>query len=388
MLRWLKCARNRRWFVALALIAGLLAVCGCRTLKFYGQAIAGQYEIFSKRQLVTEVLTNPTTSAELRLQLELLQRLLAFAETELNLPAENQYGTYVDLQRKFVVWNVQAAPQFSLEPKTWWYPFVGRLEYRGYFRKQGAEDLAEQLREDGYDVFVGGVEAYSTLGFFRDPVLNTFIHREESELAEVIFHELAHQRLFARGDTDFNEAFATVVGEEGARRWLQSQGKTNLLADYEIALQRNGQFVRLIMSTRAELEKVYGDTRDEDGKVKAAKQLPAPTEELLARKRQMFENLQARYRALRAEWDGFSGYDAWFARELNNAQLNTIANYYDYVPGFVALLKLKEGNLEQFYNAAEELSRKPRDERHEWLRTLAAAATNNTAAAESLNVER
>ena len=261
----------------------------------------------------------------------------------------------------------------SLEPKTWWYPMVGSLEYRGYFSERGAQDYAADLRREGYDVFVGGVDAYSTLGWFKDPVLNTFIFREEPELAEVVFHELGHQRLFARGDTDFNEAFATVVGQEGARRWLRSQGNTNSYNEYLISRRRNEQFVRLIMDTRARLEKIYGDTRDKDGKLRAAKKLPASTDELLSAKRQVFADVQTRYTELKTEWGGYAGYDRWFAREMNNAQLNTIANYYDYVPGFEQLLTLKGNDLEKFYAAAEELSNKPQEERHQWLRNIAAA---------------
>lgn len=366
-----KLRRGRRWTLLVLLLVFLAAVCGCRTLRFYGQAIKGQYQIFANQTPIEEVITNRATSSELRTQLELVQKLRDFADEELRLPVDGHYRKYVDVHRPFVVWNVQAAPKFSLEPKTWWYPLVGRLEYRGYFSKHGAEDLAGRLKNDGYDVFVGGVEAYSTLGFFKDPVLNTFLFRDDSELAEVIFHELGHQRVFARGDTDFNEAFATVVGQEGARRWLRASGDTNALQAYETTLRQNEQFVRLVMATRTTLESIYGDQRDEGGKVRAAKHPPASENELLERKRQAFAELRDKYRNLKQEWGGFSGYDAWFARELNNAQLNTIANYYDYVPGFEALLQLKGGSMEAFYRAVEELAAKPREERHQWLRDLA-----------------
>ena len=369
--RWLKSFRARRCFVFGLLAIVALCVCGCRTLKFYGQAIKGQYQIFANQQPIDKVITNSTTSPELKRQLELIQRLRVFAEQELKLPVDGHYQKYVDVKRPFVVWNVQAAPEFSLEPKTWWYPLVGSLEYRGYFSKASAEETAGQLRKAGYDVFVGGVEAYSTLGFFKDPVLNTFVFRDEVELAEVIFHELAHQRVFARGDTDFNEAFATVVGQEGARRWLKSNGDTNAIKAYEIALRRNEQFVRLVMKTRAALEQAYGDTHDEDGNVRAAKHPPAAPEELLRRKNQVFGELREGYQQLKEEWGGYDGYDAWFARELNNAKLNTIASYYDYVPGFEALLELNQGGMEAFYEAVENLSHKPREERHQWLRDLA-----------------
>jgi predicted aminopeptidase len=276
----------------------------------------------------------------------------------------------VDLHRPYVVWNVQAAPQFSLQPKTWWYPLVGSLEYRGYFSESAAQKCGARLKTKGDDVYVDGIEAYSTLGWFNDPVLNTFIDRSEPQLAEVIFHELGHQRLFARGDTDFNEAFATTVGQEGARRWLRWQGATNLSERYTAALQRNSQFVHLILATRERLEKLYGDTRDKDGKIKAAKTSPLAPEKLRAEKQRVFADLRRDYETMKSGWGGFSGYDEWFARELNNAQLNTIANYYDLLPGFERLLKLNGSDPEKFYDAAEKLSKKSKDERRQWLQTL------------------
>ncbi|MBC8097272.1 MAG: aminopeptidase [Akkermansiaceae bacterium] len=362
--------RIRKWFLLLTLLTVVSTVSGCRTLKFYGQAIKGQYQIFTHQEPIEKLLAEPATPPKLKVQFELLLKLRAFANQELKLPVNDHYLKYVDVHRPYVVWNVQAAPEFSLEPKTWWYPLVGRLEYRGYFSERAAREQAAALRKQGCDVFVGGVDAYSTLGWFNDPVLNTFIFRAEPELAEVIFHELGHQRLFARGDTDFNEAFATVVGEEGTRRWLRSQGNTNSLGEYQLSLRRNAQFVRLILNTRAQLEKIYGDQRDPDGKLRAAKHPPASGPGLSAAKRKVFAGLQTQYAALKAEWGGHYSYDRWFAREVNNAQLNTIANYYDFVPGFEALLALKGGDLEKFYAAAEELAHKTKDERHQWLRDL------------------
>jgi predicted aminopeptidase len=285
------------------------------------------------------------------------------------------YRKYSDLHRPFVVWNVQATPQFSLEPKTWWYPLVGRLEYRGYFSESGARDNGARLIKKNYDVYVDGVDAYSTLGWFKDPILNTFITRPEPELAEVIFHELGHQRVFASGDTDFNEAFATTVGQEGAKRWLRARGNTNSYDRYLVSLHRNDQFVHLVLNTRTELEKIYGDTRDKDGKIIAAKKSPASPDQLKREKQRIFEDLRRKYAEVKAGWGGFSGYDAWFTRELNNAQLNTIANYYDYLPGFEELLRMNDGDLERFYVATEQLSKMPQEERHQRLRELASIAT-------------
>lgn len=370
MNRFFRIGRMKKWLLLLLLLMAVVVVSGCHALGFYAQAFKGQYQIFSHQESIERLVDDPQTPARLKEQLRLLQRLRVFADQELKLPVDGHYRKYVDVHRPYVVWNVQAAPRFSLAPKKWWYPLVGSLEYRGYFSEHGATNYAGQLRKKGYDVYVGGVDAYSTLGWFKDPVLNTFIYREEPELAEVIFHELGHQRVFARGDTDFNEAFATVVGQEGTRRWLRAAGDTNMFAAYAISLHRDGQFVRLIMNTRARLEKIYGDRRDENGKLEAAEKPPASNEQLSREKQQVFDDLRTEYVRLKADWDGFSGYDAWFTRELNNAQLNTIANYYDYVPGFEQLLALKGGDMEKFYQAAERLSKMSQTERHQWLRDL------------------
>jgi len=274
------------------------------------------------------------------------------------------------LHRPFVVWNVEAAREFSLEPKTWWYPMVGSLAYRGYFSKEGARRYAERFRKSGYDVFVGGVEAYSTLGWFKDPLLNTFIFNPDAELAETLFHELAHQQVFARGDTDFNEAFATTVGQEGARRWLRSKRSAADYAAYAAQLERTRQFVHLIMGARLKLEQLYGDTRDEDGKIKAAKKPPRSSEEMRRGKQQIMAQLQEDYKMVKAQWGGDGEYDDWFARPLNNAQLNSVAAYYDLVPAFERLLQINNGDLEKFYEAAEQLAKLSKKDRQQQLREL------------------
>jgi len=361
--------RRRKLLLVLS-VALVAAVSGCRTIGFYAQAMKGQYQIFAHQQLIDKLIADPQTPPKLREQLKLVEQLRAFAKDNLKLPVDGHYRKYVDVHRPYVVWNVQAAPQFSLQPRTWWYPLVGSLEYRGYFSEAGARRYAARYAKNGDDVYVDGVEAYSTLGWFKDPVLNTFVDRNEPELAEVLFHELGHQRVFARGDTDFNEAYATTVGQEGARRWLRASGKTNLLERYEITLRRNDQFVHLIMGTREELQKVYGDTLDKDGKVKAASTPPLPPAQLKEAKEQVFAELRANYQQLKTGWGGYAGYDEWFARELNNAQLNTIANYYDFLPAFQRVLEMNGNDMEKFYVEVERLSKMSKDERHQWLRNL------------------
>ncbi|HWD92330.1 MAG TPA: aminopeptidase [Verrucomicrobiae bacterium] len=366
-----KIIRRRKCLLAVLLTATVLAVSGCQTIGFYAQAAKGQYQIFAHKKSIDKVIADPQTPVALREQLKLVAQLRDFARDQLKLPVDGNYLKYVDVHRPYVVWNVQATPQFSLQPRTWWYPLVGSLEYRGYFSEHGATNYAGRIARKDDDVYVDGVEAYSTLGWFKDPVLNTFIDLSEPELAEVIFHELGHRRVFARGDTDFNEAYATTVGQEGARRWLRASGKTNLLEKYAVALRRNDQFVHLIMSTREQLEKVYGDTLDKDGKVKAAKIPPLPPAQLKEQKQRVFAELRAKYEQLKTGWGGYRGYDEWFARELNNAQLNTIANYYDFLPAFKRLLDLNDGNMEKFYQAVERLSKMDKDQRHQSLRNLA-----------------
>jgi predicted aminopeptidase len=323
----------------------------------------------------------------LRQRLVLVNDLREFARIELALPVDGHYVHYVDLKRPAVVWNVQAAPEFSLEAKTWWYPIVGSLDYRGYFSERGAHQYGEWLKRKGFDVYYGRATAYSTLGWFRDPVLNTFLFGPEPELAEVLFHELGHQQVFAPGDTDFNEAFATTVGEEGARRWLRARGGPDQTEGYEIALRRNREFVALVMQTRGRLEQLYGDYRDSEGKLRANRNgLAAPPDELRRQKTERLERLREEYQTLKSRWGGFAEYDAWFQRSINNAKLNSVANYYDLVPGFERLLALNAGDLTGFYHEAARLAKMPKEDRHQWLRILAqGAATNAAPAAQSLS---
>ena len=366
--------RLRKWLAAPALLLAVLAMSGCQTFSYYGQAIKGQYGIVAHQTRIEKLLADPKTPPPLKAKLQLVQSLRAFAKKDLKLPVDGHYQKYADVHRPFVVWNVEAAPEFSLEPKTWWYPFVGSLEYRGYFAERGAQKYAASLQKKGYDVYVGGVEAYSTLGWFKDPVLNTFISEPEPDLAETLFHELGHQRVFASGDTDFNEAFATTVGQEGARRWLRAKGDQAASEKYLAELRRTDQFTHLIMNTRERLEALYGDERTEEGEVKAVERKRAtPPEQLRREKQDLIGRLQREYARLKLQWGGDTQYDDWFAQPVNNAQLNSVAAYYDLVPGFERLLEQNGGDLEKFYQAAERLAGEPKAERHRWLRTLGSA---------------
>jgi len=364
-------SRKRKWLlgICLGLIVG--AVSGCKTLGFYSQAIKGQYQLVTNERPIDKLQSDPKTPATLKARFDLLNELRSFADKQLKLPVDGHYHKYVDVHRQFVVWNVEAAPEFSLQPKSWWYPLLGSLEYRGYFSQRGATNYAASLRKSGCDVYIGGVTAYSTLGWFKDPVLNTFLFEPDADLAETIFHELGHQRVFARGDTDFNEAFATTVGEEGARRWLKGQTNSTMSNDYLAELQRTRQFVALVKEARQRLIALYGDEKTEEGKIRAARKKPAISpDELRRRKQQVIEDMRKEYATVKSKWGGNPEYDGWFARSINNAQLNSVAAYYDLVPGFEHLLAAQGGNLEAFYDAAERLSKEPKKERHELLMSM------------------
>jgi predicted aminopeptidase len=378
---WTKLRANRttRLLAAVvALLAVVMCLSGCETFRFYRQAIGGQYELFAKQEPIVKLLADPKTPRRLQEKLQLVQDLRRFARDELKLPVGRHYEKYVDLHRSFVVWNVEAAPEFSMEPKSWWYPLVGRLEYRGYFAKDHAQRYGEKLAKNGYDVHLGGASAYSTLGWFKDPVLNTFIFEHEAGLAETLFHELGHQQVFARGDTDFNEAFATTVGQEGARRWLQSHGSPAAQKAYEIQIRHTREFVRLVMAGRLRLEQLYGDERNSEGKIRAARSHPKASEtQLRAEKSRVLRGLRDDYAKLRTNWDGDDTYAAYFSHDLNNSKLNSVAAYYDLVPGFERLLEINKGDLMEFYRAADRLSTKTKTHRHQFLRTLAKAQESN-----------
>lgn len=324
----------------LAGLAAVLLLCGCGTTQYYGQAVSGQMEIWRKQVPVEDAIQYGADDPEVQRKLSLIQDLRAYAEVSLGLPAGNDYTKYADLGREHVVWNVFAAPEFSFEPRTFWYPVVGSLEYRGFFKEADAEDFAADLRNEGLDVFVGGVDAYSTLGWFADPVLNTFMRYDDIDLAELIFHELTHQRLFIYGETAFNEAMATAVAEEGTRRWLASLGQTDGPAEYERRLGRQRDVFREITSVRAELAGIYASDVPDDTKRN--------------RKVEALKGLQSNLLALSRSW-GPKARKTWLENLPNNALLNATATYYAYVPRFNALIQESNGDLNLFFDQVEHL---------------------------------
>jgi len=330
---------------ALALGVLTLAAGGCYLL----QSATGELGVLSRRVPIARVIADPATPAELRRQLAAVAAVRAFAVTDLKLPDNGSYRSYADIHREYVVWNVVAAPELSVKPREWCYPIVGCVAYRGYFAERRARRFAARRAARGDDVQVAGVAAYSTLGHFDDPVLNTMLGWSDVELAAIIFHELTHQLIYLPNDADFDEALATTVEQAGVRRWLESQGRLGELARFAEEQRRYGEVVALIEQTRAQLEALYA------------------TPQAAARKRQqkaaIFAALIARYRALSAGWDGQAPFAGWFQAPLNNASIASVATYYRCVPGFERELEAAGGDLSSFYARVRVLARRPQVER-------------------------
>jgi len=312
----------------------------CQTLQFYGQAVGGQLEISRKSRPIAQIVADSHTDPQLRRQLVAVQGIRRFASGHLTLPGDASYGTYADLGRKYVTWVIYAAPEFSLKPKTWWYPMLGHLDYRGFFRESDARGLAAELRGEGCDVDIEGTDAYSTLGWFHEPVLNCFVHNSDIALAELIFHELTHRRLFRHGDTAFNESLATVFAEEGVQRWLRYQHRNADLRRYQQLLVRRDQFYDEIDATRGKLETLYASGR--------------PPDAMRREKAAVLSELRARFRKLRQSWGGH-GLESWLTQDLNNAHLVSIITYQKNGPVFRHLLKDCHGDLDVFFKRAAKL---------------------------------
>ena len=247
-----------------AAASAVVLVVGCQSLSYYTQAIGGHLKVMAHARPVEDWLADPATDAQLRQRLETARRIRAFASKELGLPDNGSYLAYAELNRPAVVWNVFAAPVFSVEPKAECFPFTGCVSYRGFYAEADARRHADKLRADGYDVHVGGVPAYSTLGWFDDPLLSTFIRYPDAQLARLVFHELSHQLVYAKGDTTFNESFAVTVEEEGVRRWLQAEGRSGELDAFRATQARQREFARRVSQTRERLALVYGTSESRE----------------------------------------------------------------------------------------------------------------------------
>jgi predicted aminopeptidase len=356
-------ARQRR--LALRVGAAFLAACalgGC-SLGYYWQAMQGHMELMGQRQPVDEVLADPETPLATRAQLQLAQAALDFAHRELALPDNGSYRQYAATGRRYLVWNVVAAPAWSLEPRTWCFPVAGCVSYRGYFDEARARAFAARRAAAGDDVFVGGVTAYSTLGRFADPLTDVMLASPDHRVAGLIFHELAHQQVYLAGDTAFNESFASAVEQAGIRRWLRARGDSPGLCAYERWLERRAAVRAVLGRGRASLGVVYAQDGPGDGR--------------RAAKADALDAMRADYRRLRDEWPQPPYFDAWFGPALNNASLAALSAYDQYVPAFARLLETHGADFAAFYSAVEVLGRRSAAEREERLQALQRAAVSS-----------
>lgn len=335
--------RSLRW------LALLLTVClgGCSSLDYYAQLLAGQLDLLRRREPVAALVADPGRDSLLRRRLAGVQQARLFASRRLYLPDNGSYRLYADLGRPYAMWNVFAAGEFSVQPRVQCFPIAGCVAYRGYYRLGRARGAAALLRQQGLDTWVGGVEAYSTLGWFDDPILAGMLRHGDDELAALIFHELAHQRLYVRDDSAFNESFATFVERQGLRQWRASRG---LPAPDESGEPREEQFVALVLRSRERLARLYAS-----GLPVAAMRQAKQTE---------FERLRREYRHLREHcWGGDRRYDAWIYGPLNNAKLVPFGLYHGWVPAFAELFRAAGGNWARFYLEVERLAQLPAAER-------------------------
>lgn len=337
-----------------ALLAGLLGACA--NTGYYAQSVEGHLELMAAREPIDGLLDAPETPVELREQLARVRAINHFAHSRLGLPDNGSYTSYADVGRPYVVWTVVAAPELSLEPLTWCFPFAGCVSYRGYFSRPGAEAFAQALRGDGLDVTVAGVRAYSTLGWFEDPVVSPMLDLPPYLLAGTIFHELAHQRLYVPGDTAFNEAFAVTVEREGVRRWLRAAGDAGQSTAYRDHLDRRQAFLAVVLPARETLVRLYASDVSDAEKRRG--------------KQDMLVGLRREHEALMARWGGYAGYATWFDQGLNNARIASVATYHRQVPALERLLARQGGDLEAFYAECEKLAALDAGERARRLEAL------------------
>lgn len=314
-----------------------MLLCGCETLGYAAQATYGHMDLMARRQPVTDIVTGTTITDGLKSHLQRVIAMREFASRELGLPDNGSYRNYAPLDRDYPVWNVWVTPEFDLQPRQSCFPVVGCVPYRGYYSKQLADDYATGFHEAGDDVMVGGVTAYSTLGFFDDPITSTMLRLSDERLAGLIFHELAHQVVYAKNNATFNESFARAVEIEGTLRWLASRQDNAGLARYRAALDRADTFFAVVKAARAQLAMLYASGRSEEEKRRGKEQIVA-----------FMREAQMQRKAQDAAW---SAYDPWFDERLNNAKLAAVATYFDDVAMFRTLLQKTGGNFKAFYSA-------------------------------------
>jgi predicted aminopeptidase len=356
----------RNFWRGAAVAVAMVSLSSC-AVPFYWQAVGGQLELLRKRTPIERLLADPATDPELRSKLAAVAEIRRFAATDLELPDNDSYTSYADLGRRYVVWNVVATEEFAVSPERWCFPFAGCVAYRGFFDRKNAERFQARLARQGFDTYLGGASAYSTLGYFADPVLNTMIGGSVENIASLIFHELAHQKLYIKNDSEFNEAFATAVEEYGTERWLTEREELDALDRYRLRVRHRADFADLVLEQQARLAVVFAANE--------------PLEAKRAAKAQIYEIMRTEYATLKAQWGGAKDYDAWFAQPLNNAVLASVATYRRWLPAL--RWRLKELGLSGFYaemSTLVEASPAEREARLEaWLE--AASATRELAQA-------
>ncbi len=343
----------------------LLVICqvvwftGCVNLTYYAQAVGGHMDLLHRSKPISTIIADPDVDHQLRNSLARVVILRDFASRELKLPDNKSYTSYADLQRPYAVWNVFASPELSVELKKWCFIKAGCVGYRGFFSQAKAESYAEKLKDEGYDTYVGGIRAYSTLGWFNDPILNTFIGSPETDLARLIFHELAHQVVYVPGDTVFNESFATAVEHEGVTRWFKSNGSVSEQIEFNARHEMETVFTELVLDYRKRLQVVFSlDISDVEKRIAKA---------------QIFDDLREVYLQIKAIQPEFNRYETWFKQQPNNARLATVAIYTQLLPAFQVLLEQQNGDMNQFFNVVKDISKLSKEERSFVLQAVAQA---------------
>lgn len=333
----------------LLLLSSMLLLNGC----YYMQAASGQWEVLRKREALQDVIEDPATSAQLATRLELVKRARDFSVEVLSLPDNKSYRSYTALDRDYVVWNVFAAPEFDLQPKHWCFPVAGCVNYRGYFSKSRAVRSADRLSRQGYDVAVGGVAAYSTLGHFDDPVLSTMMRWHDVSLVATLFHELAHQVVYVKDDSAFNESFASAVEEVGITRWLEAEGHSEQIKRFEENRALRNRIAAHIATARETLAAVYTSALNVD-----------------AMRAQKKASLLALATLLDGEMTAAGKTSSgWLSADLNNARLISSSLYDGHLPSFRALYDTCTGDIQCFYQAAASLAELEQAERDRVLST-------------------
>lgn len=335
----------------------LLLLPACMQLDYYLSSATGHLQVISKRQSIKDLLQKKSTPEELQQRLKKISQIRDFASRRLGLPENGSYRSYVELDRPYVVWNVVATPEFSLEPLQWCFPIVGCVSYRGYFKQDDAREFANSLDSDDFDTALVGVPAYSTLNWFDDPVLSTFSDWPTPSIAKLIFHEVAHQKLYVPDDTAFNESFATAVEQIGIELWLEQEKDPEMSKNFALLTQRQRQFQQLLRQTRNELQQLYRQKR--------------PEEQLRNGKQAIFSSMNQSYQQLRESWNGYAGYDAWF-NTLNNARFASINAYHRWVPAFRLAMQQEKNNFASFYRRCQAIAKLPGRQRRQLLDRLTA----------------